>query len=120
MPRPLRPVGERLVDDVINRGNDYDAFGATPPERHRRWSSFVHQVPDPNELASLGRNRSTIFPTSPRSIHESRRVEALDGHVVRRPLLQAPPSFVVNLRRGDVSVPEQVFDLDNINTGVQE
>ena len=30
------------------------------------------------------------------------------------------PALVVNLRRGDVPVPEQVFHLDDVHAGVEE
>ena len=39
---------------------------------------------------------------------------ASDRHVVRRPLFEAPPLFVINLRRRHVPVPEQILHLDDV------
>ena len=41
-------------------------------------------------------------------------------HVVGCPLLEAPPSLVVNLGGGHMTSTEELLDLNDINPGVQE
>jgi hypothetical protein len=43
-----------------------------------------------------------------------------DRHVVRGPLLEVPPSFVVNLDGSHLPMTEELLDLNDINPGVQE
>ncbi len=75
MPRPLRPIGDWLIYDVVNRGNarravsvgqrNYPALlralAADPAVRRRRWAAHVQQRPPDAEVTSI-RSSQTGLP----------------------------------------------------------
>ncbi|MGA2032927.1 MAG: transposase [Thermoguttaceae bacterium] len=51
-------VADALLDPVV----PYDALAAYPAVRQRRWSAYVHQVPEETELAAIRRSSETGLP----------------------------------------------------------
>ena len=50
--------GDPLLDAVVG----YDALASSPAARQRRWSAYVHQVPEEAELAAIRRSSETGLP----------------------------------------------------------
>jgi putative transposase len=51
-------VADPLLDPVV----PYEALAAYPAVRQRRWSAYVHQTPDEEELAAIRRSSETGLP----------------------------------------------------------
>ena len=50
------------VDPLLDPTPAYEALGARPATRQRRWSAYVHQTPDADELAAIRRSGETGLP----------------------------------------------------------
>jgi putative transposase len=59
--------GNGAVDELLDHISAYESLGAYPAARRRRWSAYVHQTPDVNELAAIRRSDETGLPYGQRS-----------------------------------------------------
>ena len=49
-------------DALLDRVAGYESLAARPAARRRRWSAYVHQVPEEAELAAIRRSSETGLP----------------------------------------------------------
>jgi len=54
--------GEGRTDPLLDAVAGYDALGAYPAVRQRRWSAYVHQEAEEAELAAIRRSKETGLP----------------------------------------------------------
>ncbi len=54
--------GEGRTDPLLDMLAGYDALGAYPAVRQRRWSAYVHQEPEETELAAIRRSNESGLP----------------------------------------------------------
>ena len=54
--------GDGRIDPLLDPAPRYDALAAYPAVRQRRWSAYVHQVPEEAELAAIRRSSETGLP----------------------------------------------------------
>jgi putative transposase len=59
--------GNGRADFLIETMPAYEALGASPATRQRRWTAYVHQTPDADELADIRRSSETSLPYGERS-----------------------------------------------------
>jgi putative transposase len=54
--------GHGRADSLLDPVPAYESLGARPAVRRRRWSAYVHQTPDADELAAIRRSSETGLP----------------------------------------------------------
>jgi putative transposase len=54
--------GNGRADPLLDSTPAYAALGSPPAARERRWSAYVHQTPDADELAAIRRSSETGLP----------------------------------------------------------
>jgi putative transposase len=51
-----------ILDAILDTTPAYEALGVRPATRQRRWSAYVHQTPDADELSAIRRSGETGLP----------------------------------------------------------
>ncbi len=56
--------GDGSPDPLLDPAPAYEALGARPATRQRRWNAYVHATPDADELAAIRRSSETGCPAA--------------------------------------------------------